>query len=150
MTTLHQVNTLENILVGFHMVCLAHIFLLISFATFLNQFFPKVYLDFSVAWRHFVALPTILLVSFTTEAFIFNYCCISTDHECTKKTLRRFVVIPATCISFVLQSVVIIDDVWGFRNISKFVIPMIPLNETPVYPFDNPIQGLHYHGVSKI
>ena len=70
------------------------------------------------------------------------------DHECIKITIRRFVLIPATCISFVLQSVVIIDDVWGFRNISKFLIPMIPLNETPVNNFDDPNQGLHYHGVS--
>ena len=139
-------HTLEHIIVSFHMVAITLTFLLISFATFLNQFLPKVYLDLSVNWRHFVAVPSMLLFCIVMEAFIIHHCCISLDDECIKITIRRFVVIPATCISFVLQIVVIIDDGWGFKNMIKFVIP---LNETPVNHFDNPLQGLNYHGVSK-
>ena len=93
-----------------------------------------------------MAVPSMLLFCIIIEDFIIHHCCISSEEECIKITIRRFVVIPATCTSFVLQSLVIIDDVWGFKNMIKFVIP---LNETPVNPFENPLQGLNYHGVSR-
>ena len=148
-----QDNTLgylQHTLVGFHIVAIALTFLFISIATFINQFQPKVYLDISVAWRHFVAIPTMLFVCIITQTCIIlwvKHCCISSDHECIKITGRTVFLIPVTCFSLVLQSLVIIDDICGFQNIIKFVIPM---NETPVINFENPTHGLHHHVVSKI
>ena len=129
------------------MVAVTAIFLLISLATFLNQFKPNIYLDLSLVWRHPVALPTIIIFCIIIEALILYHCHNSLENECVKLTIRRFVLFPAPCISFFLHTIVIIDDVWGLRNICKFVIPM---NETPVNNFQNPTQGLSYHGVSNI
>ena len=139
---------LQHTLVGFHIVAIALTFLFISIATFLNQFQPKVYLDISVAWRHFVAIPTMLFFCIITQTYIIlwvKHCCISSDHECIKITGRKVFLIPVTCFSFVLQVLVIIDDIYGFQNIIKFVIPM---NETPENNFENPTHGLHHHVVS--
>ena len=140
---------IQHILVGFHIVAITLTFLFISVATFLNNFQPKVYLDLSVAWRHYVAIPTMLLLCILTQTLIIlwvKHCCNPTDHECFKITGRKVFLIPVTCCSFVLQILVIIDDIWGFKNIIKFVIPM---NETPVNNFENPTHGLHYHVVSN-
>ena len=135
-------------LVGFNMVAITATFLLISLATFLNQFMPKIYLDLSLLWRHSVALPTIITFCIIIEALILYHCHNSLENECFKITIRRFVLFPAPSISFILHTLVIIDDVWGLRNIVKFVIPV---NETPVNDFQNSIQGLLlHHGVGKI
>ncbi len=84
-------NSMEHILVGFNMVAMVVIYLLISLATFLNQFKPEVYLELSVAWRHWVALPTLLLFCVIIEAFILYHCSSTLENECVKITIRRFV-----------------------------------------------------------
>ena len=129
------------------MVAVLAISLLISLATFLNQFKPEIYLDLSLVWKQCVMLPTIIIFCIFIEALILYHCHNSLENECVKLTIRRFVLFPAPCISLILHTIVIIDDVWGLRNICKFVIPM---NETPVNNFQNPAQGLSYHGVSII
>ena len=140
-------SSLEHILVGFHMVAMTALFLLISIATLINQFKPKVYLDLSVAWKHSMALPIILLFCIIIDALIVYYCCLSLENECIKIKIRKFVLLPAPCICFILQSIVIIDDIWGFNNIIKYVIPP---NQTPVTNFENPALGLQYHVVCII
>ena len=131
------------------MVDITATFLLISLATFLNQFLPKIYLDLSLLlWRHSVALPTIITFCIIVEALILYHCHHNSfENECFKITIRRFLLFPAPCISFILHAIVIIDDVWGLRNIVKFVIPV---NETLVNDIQNPTQGLLHQGVSKI
>ena len=136
-------NNMENIMV-FNMVSIAVLFLMISFATFLNQFKPEVYLDLSVAWRHSVTLPSILLFCIIIEAFILYHCSTTLDNECVKITIRRFVLLPVPCLCFILQSIVLIDDVYGLKKIFKL---MNPTNETPVDPFQNPSHGLQNHVV---
>ena len=140
------INNVVSFLAGFHLVALTATFLLISLATFLNQFKPNLYLDLSVAWRHSVAIPAILLFCIIVDALIFNYCNFSLENECMKLKVRRYFLIPATCISFILQSVVIIDDVYGLSRLMKF---MILTNETPLNHLQNPAQGLQNHVVSK-
>ena len=139
----HDTN-LELILVGFHLVAIMMSLLLISLATLLKQFKPEAYLDLSMAWRHSVALPTMLLFCISVVASVFYHCHNSLENECMKNTGRRFFVIPTTCINFILQSVVIIDDVWGFGNMINLVIPT---NETPVNHFQEPAHGLQNHVV---
>lgn len=139
----HDTN-IERILVGFHMVAISVTFLLISLATLLKQFKPEVYLDLSVAWMHTVALPTMIIFCISVDASIFYHCHISLENECMKKTVRTFLLIPATSINFILQTIVIIDDLWGFRNIIKLVITT---NETPVNNFQDPAFGLQNHVV---
>ena len=139
-------NNMENIMV-FNMVSIAVLFLMISFATFLNQFKPEVYLDLSVAWRHWVALPIMVLFCIIMEAFILYYCSASPENECFKITIRKFALIPVTSMSLILQSIVFIDDVYGLKNVFKFVIPT---NSTPVNPFHNPAHGLGNHVVCNL
>ena len=115
-------NSTEHVVVGFHMVAITVTFLIISLATFLNQFKPEVYLDLSVAWRHSVALPTIGLFCIIVENFILYHCGYSSENGCFKTAIRRFVLVQIPCLSFILQSVVLIDDVFGFKNVFKFVI----------------------------
>ena len=134
----HDTST-ERILAGFHMVAISVTFLFISIATLLKQFKPDVYLDLSVAWRHSVALLTLLVFCISVDVSIFYYCHISLEKECMKITVRKFLLIPATSINFILQVIVLIDDVWGFRNIIK--------NETPVNNFQDPALGLQHHVV---
>ena len=137
-------DSINRILVGFHLVAVMMALLLISLATLLKQFKPEVYLDLSMAWIHYVALPTMLVFCITVAASIFYHCHNSLENECKKNTGRRFLVIPSTSINFILQSIVIIDDVLGFRNITNFVIPT---NETPVNNFQDPSLGLQHHAV---
>ena len=137
-------NGMEHIVVGFHLVVIAVTFLIISLATFLNQFKPEIYLDLSVAWRHSVALPTIGILCIIVEAFILYHCSSSLENECFKITIRRFVLVPIPCLCFILQCIVLIDDVYGLKNVFKFANPT---NQTPVNPFQNPSQGLQNHVV---
>ena len=130
---------IQHIMVGFHIVAITLTFLFISIATLLKQFKPDVYLDLSVAWRHSVALLTMLVFCISVDVSIFYYCHISLEKECMKITVRKFLLIPATSINFILQVIVLIDDVWGFRNIIK--------NETPVNNFQDPALGLQHHVV---
>ena len=132
-----------QILVNFHLVAMIMALLLISLATLLKQFKPEVYLDLSMAWRHYVVLPTMLVFCISVDASIIYHCHNSLENECMRTT-RRLLIIPAACINFILQSIVIIDDVWGFRNMIKLVITT---NETPVNPFHDPAHGLQNHVV---
>ena len=127
----YQVTSIEHIMVGFHIAAITVTLLLISLATLLNQFKPEFYLELSVVWRHSVAVPTLLLFFILMEVFILYHCSISSmEIECTTKTtIRTFLSIPATCISFIVQCIIIVDDVWGLKNILNL---MINTNETPV------------------
>lgn len=140
-------NSTEHILVGFQMVASTTTFLLISVATLLNHFKPQVYLDLSIAWRHSVALPIILLFCIIIDALILYHCCTSLENECIKITIRRCLLIPLPCICFILQGIVIIDDIWGLNNIIKYAISS---NVTSVTNFENPALGLQYHVVCII
>ena len=136
----YQVTSIEHIMVGFHIAAITVTLLLISLATLLNQFKPEFYLELSVVWRHSVAVPTMLLFFILMEVFILYHCSISSmEIECTKTTIRTFLSIPATCISFIVQCIIIVDDVWGLKNILNL---MINTNETPVTPLQAPAQGL--------
>ena len=140
----YPINNVVSLLAGFHLVALTATFLLISLATFLNQFKPNLYLDLSVAWRHSVAIPAMILFCIIVDGIIFLHCYVSQENECMKITVRRFFLIPATCINFILQSIVIIEDVWGLSRIMKYIFPT---NETPVNHLQNPAQGLQNHVV---
>ena len=133
-----------SFLAGFHLVAITATFLLISLATCLNQFKPEAYLNLSVAWRHSFAIPAMLLFCIIVDCIIFLHCHVSLENECKKITVRRFFLLPATCISFILQTIVIIEDVWGLSRLMKFIIPT---NETPVIHLQNPAQGLQNHVV---
>ena len=136
----YHVTSIEHIMVGFHIAAITVTLLLISLATLLNQFKPEFYLELSVVWRHSVAVPTMLLFFILMEVFILYHCSISSmEIECTKTTIRTFLSIPATCISFIVQCIIIVDDVWGLKNILNL---MINTNETPVNPLQNPAQEI--------
>lgn len=143
----YHVTSIEHIMVGFHIAAITVTLLLISLATLLNQFKPEFYLELSVVWRHSVAVPTMLLFFILMEVFILYHCSISSmEIECTKTTIRTFLSIPATCISFIVQCIIIVDDVWGLKNILYL---MINTNETPVNHLQNPAQGIQNQVVCR-
>ena len=140
----YNTTGMDRITALFILVAISATLLLISLATVLNHFRPEIYLDLSVAWRHSIVLPSMLLICGIVFALIFNYCSFSLDKKCMIITVRRFFLIPATCISFILQSIVIIDEIWGLKKTIKF---LIPTNETPVIELQNPALGLQNHVV---
>ena len=79
-------------------------------------------------------------------ALFFYYCSFSEDKTCIIVTVRRYFLIAPTSISFILQSIVMIEDVWG----KKIINFLIPTNETPVIQLQNPAQGLQNHVVCNI
>lgn len=117
---------------GFNMTAITGSFLLVSLATILNHFKPSLYLDISVAWRHWVALPTILVTTILIRVLVFNSCG-SFDDDCDMKRLRTFVLFPSSVITFLLKLIVIIDDFWGWKNI-------LHLNTNAVIPINNSLQ----------
>ena len=145
----YQNTKMEQISVGFMMVGLMVGFLLISLATLLNQFNAEVYLKVSVAWRHSVAIPTIVacILCIFTIINIHSQCCFPLENDFMKASIRRFLIIPGSGVSFLLQIIVIIDDAWGLRRVINLVFPFLQ-SETPVIQFQNPALGLQNHVVS--
>ena len=142
----YQNTKMEQISVGFMMVGLMVGFLLISIATLLNQFNPEVYLKVSVAWRHSLAIPTIVacILCIFTIIYIHSQCCFPLE-SCMKASIRRFLIIPGSGVSFLLQIIVIIDDIWDLKRVINM---FFPTNETTVIELQNPALGLQNHVVS--
>ena len=132
---------------GAHIVAISSIFLLISWATILNHFKPGLYLDISVSWSHKVAIPSLIFAFILAEQSLYFSC---TDKFCKIFRVRTFVMIPATFTSFLCQLLVIIDDIWGWRNIYRRLRGMCRQNV--VSPDNNgnidSTQGLDQHLVN--
>ena len=99
-----------------HVIAVATIFLLISWATILNHFKPGLYLDISVSWSNKIAIPSLILAFIFTEQAL-NFSCPKKYYKCEVFRLRTMVMIPATLTSFICQLLVIIDDIWSWRKI---------------------------------
>ena len=144
----------------FHFIAIAVLFLLISIATVINHFKPGLYLDVSLAWRHKVAIPILLFIFILTEKTLRLSC----DHmdrtfKCEVVKTRTIVMIPATVISFLCQIVVVVDDIWRWKNIYERIrralsknmvtqinivhVEMSDLTAIPVQGRNNPSQCLN-------
>lgn len=97
-------------------IAVSSIFLLISAATILNHFKPGLYLDISLSWSHKIAIPSLILAFILTEQAL-NFSCPDKFLKCEVFRVRTMVMIPATLTSFLCQLLVIIDDIWGWKNI---------------------------------
>ena len=99
---------------------LAITFLLITFSSALRNFRPSLYLDISLRWRNKVAMPVLVLI----VIFIENMMRLSCDgseniSQCELDKSRVRIVITATVASFLGQTVIVVDDLWGWRKILK-------------------------------
>ena len=109
-------------------------FLLISFATILNHFKPDLYLEFSLRWKHKIAVPTLLVLFVLTEQLV-HYSCPENFVDCQVFKFRRFIIIPSTIASFVCQLIVIIDIIFPWKHIystlRRFIRPnqLAPMND---------------------
>lgn len=134
----------ERAVAGFNMTAITGSFLLVSLATILNHFKPSLYLDISVAWRHWVALPSILVTTILIRALVFTSCGSFHD-DCDMKRLRTFVLFPSSVITFLLKLIVIIDDFWEWKNIFRLnKNAVIPINinnslQDPALLLDQPL-----------
>ena len=150
---------------GTFIIAVTFIFLLISVATILNHFKPSLYLDLSLSWRHKIAIPCLLFSSIMTENLA-NFSCEEKLIKCEVTRIRTFVMIPGCAGSFLCHLVVIIDDIWRWRNIfdrirsvfsPNMVTPFLnaDMEMTGGMPalgqqFSNPTQGLDPHLVSHV
>ena len=123
----YEDQAVERVIDGFIMTVVTCPFLLASLATFLNHFKPNLYLDISLGWKHWVALPTILVSTILIRILV-NISCSSSEDDCDLQRLRTFVFFPSSVITFLLKLIVIIDDFWGWKNIfninNNAVIPL--------------------------
>ena len=103
-------------IIAIYIIAVSTIFLLISWATILSHFKPGLYLDISVSWNHKIAIPSLILSFILAEQAV-NFSCPEKFLICEGFRLRTLVMIPATLTSFLCQLLVIIDDIWGWRNI---------------------------------
>ena len=105
-----------------HFIAISVLFLLISLATVMNHFKPGLYLDISLAWRHKIAIP-FLLILFTLTEITFQSSCnhLNRVFKCEAVKTRTLVIIPATLISFLCQVVVVVDDIWSWKRIYQRV-----------------------------
>ena len=110
-----------NVRAGVTFTCtLAITFLLITFSSALRNFRPSLYLDISLRWRNKVAMPVLVLI----VIFIENMMRLSCDgseniSQCELDKSRVRIVITATVASFLGQTVIVVDDLWGWRKILK-------------------------------
>ena len=140
-------------------IAVSTIFLLISWATILNHFKPSLYLDMSVSWNHRIAIPISIFAFILTEQAV-NFSCPEKFLQCEVFRLRTMVLIPATLTSFICQLLVIVDDIWGWKNIYRhfrglarqnLVSPTSANNgDLEQQPYYVPIQGQDQHLVSFI
>ena len=115
------------------------LFFLISFATVLNHFKPGLYLDVSLYWRHKIAIP-VMVISFILAEHSFHASCSHLENtdkviNCEVFRTRTMVMIPATVTSFLCQIIVVVDDIWGWKNIYNAV--RLFLRPNIVTPFNN-------------
>ena len=138
------------------------LFLLLSFATFLNHFQPDIYLDLSVTWKHKMAVPAIIVFCIIVEQMM-NHPCPENFVKCEVTHLRRVLMIPATVTSLFGQLIVIVDVSFGWQNIYEALRGFFRTNSvTPVIEIDpeiaaarsaqpqqpyNPAPGLDHHVV---
>ena len=117
-----------------NITALSAIFLLISLATILYHFRPSLYLEISLAWRHWVAVPLMLGSWILTEHLLHSSCEPSENTvTCELTRLRTFILLPATVTSFVCQAVVIIDDICGWRMLYNIAMSCFkPNSVTPM------------------
>ena len=102
-------------------IAISAILLLISFATILNHFKPGLYLDISLNWRHKIAIP-VMVTSFILIEYTLHASCAHSDtifkvFKCEAFKMKTMVMIPATAISFLCQTTVVVDDIWGWKCI---------------------------------
>ena len=97
-------------------------FLVIAFATVLRHFKPTLYLEISLRWRNKVAIPILVIIALFIENMLRLSCSGSEDaNQCTANKMRIIMTIPATLTSFICQLVVVVDDLWGWNNMSLTV-----------------------------
>ena len=103
-----------------HFIAVSVLFLFISFATVLNHFKPGLYLDISLKWRHWIAIPVMVICFILTEQTIHVYCHQEKNpYKCEVFILRTMVMMTATVTGFICQIIVVVDDIWGWKNIYK-------------------------------
>ena len=148
-----------------HIIAISVLFLIISFATVLNHFKPGLYLDISLKWRHMFAIP-VMATSFILTEHILHASCDHLDtifkvYKCKVVRMRTMVMIPATVTSFLCQIIVVVDDIWGWKNIYNAVrrflrpnmvtpinngdIEMVDLSAAPGQELYHPAHGLNQH-----
>ena len=93
-------------------------FLLISLATIMSHFKPSLYLEMSLKWKNGVAIPVFLVLVFVISNVPMLICVGSENaSDCTMNKMRITITIPATLMSTICQLTVVVDDLWGWRNI---------------------------------
>ena len=148
-----------------HGLAVSVLFLLISFATVLNHFKPGLYLDISLKWRHKIAIP-VMVISFILAEQTFQASCGNLDttfkvSKCETLRLKTLVMIPATMTSFFCHIIVVVDDIWDWKNIYNAVrtflrpdmvtpvnfgdIEMVDLSAPPGEELYNPAHSLDHH-----
>ena len=146
-------------------IAISAILLLISFATILNHFKPGLYLDISLKWRHKIAIP-VMVTSFILTEYSLHASCDQWDtifkvFKCKTFIMRNMVIIPATMTSFLCQIIVVVDDIWGWKNIYKALrhflrpnivtpinigdIEMVDLSAAPGQELYHPSHSLNHH-----
>ena len=132
-----------------HVIAVSTIFLLISWATILNHFKPSLYLDISVSWSHRIAIPLSIFAFILTEQAI-HFSCPEKFLECEVYRLRTIVMIPATLTSFLCQLLVIIDDIFGWKNIYKRLRGLCRQNlVSPAQPNNGDMEPQLYYGLAQ-
>ena len=128
-----------------HVIAVPTIFLLVSWATILNHFRPGLYLDISVSWSHRIAVSSLIFAIILTEQAA-NFSCPEKFLKCEMFRVRTIVMLPATLISFLCQLLVIIDDIFGWKNIYNRLRELCRQNlVSPVQPNNwNIEQQLYY------
>ena len=146
-------------------IAVSVLFLLNSFATVLNHFKPGLYLDISLKWRHKIAIP-VMVASFILTEQTLDASCGHLDKifkvwKCKAFRVRTMVMIPATMTSFLCHIIVVVDDIWGWKNINNAVrqflrpnivtpinngdIEMVDLSAPPGEELYNPAHSLDHH-----
>ena len=141
------------------LIAIATTFLLLSFATILNQFKPDLYLELSLNWKHKIAVPTKIVFCILVEKMM-NVHCPEDFLKCEVPNLTRSLFIPATVTSLVCHLIVIFDVNFGWRNLywalmkpfrSNSVTPDVrkesEMMPTPAQQPYNPAPVLDHHVV---
>ena len=144
-------------------IAISIIFLLISCATLLNHFKPDAYLEFSLQWKHKIAIPILLFSFIFTEELAYRSCPEFVECQATK--IRSFLVFPACVTSLLCQLIVIIDVSCGWKYIYRTLrglfnpnlvislsdgdIEMMSFPASASHQHPNPTQLLDQHLVSS-
>ena len=145
-------------------IAVSVLFLLNSFATVLNHFKPGAYLSMSLNWRYKIAIPVMVISFILIEHTIHASC--HQQEKCEAFLIRTMVMIPATVTSFLCQLIVVVDDIWGWKNIynalRQFLRPnmvtqinngdieMPDLSAAPGPQLYDPSPGLNHHSAEFV